>query len=64
MSGETNRNSRTLSRHNPSRIKELQDIAGMEHGWSLWARPSTTFDLNFSNRLLTGLGMALYCFNS
>jgi hypothetical protein len=30
MSGETSRNSRNLSRRNPSRIKELQHVASRE----------------------------------
>jgi hypothetical protein len=30
MSGETNRNAQSLSRHNPSRIKELQQVVSGE----------------------------------
>ena len=30
MSGETNRNAQSLSRHNPSRIKELQHVISTE----------------------------------
>ncbi len=31
MSGKTNRNAQSLSRHNPSRIKELQHVISAEY---------------------------------
>ena len=42
MSEETNRNTQSLSRHNPSRIKELQYVTPID-GWALGIRPYEVF---------------------
>ena len=48
MKGEINRNAQSLSRHNPSRIKELQHVFS-QNGWALEIRAHELFRPNFSD---------------
>jgi hypothetical protein len=63
MSEEANRNAQSLSRHNPSRIKELQHVIS-QNGGVLGIRAHELLQSNFSDGLLTGAGVVLYCCNS
>ena len=54
MSGETNRNAQSLSRHNPSRINKLQHVVSTEWMGVGDQSPMNYLRSNFSDRLLTG----------